>query len=151
MLSAYKSMQMFCRDKHVFVAANTCLSRQNTFFCLFCRDKSFVATNICRDKGYFCRDKHVFDATKHVFCRDKTLDKTFVTTNIILSRHAYFCRDKNYTCGRSRQRQPASRPLHEHNVRNTRCTAHPAHARTSCDVFFCSASHEPRFITLTHG
>ena len=121
-------MQMFCRDKHVFVAANTCLSRQNTFFvatnvCLsrhvllqqtyFCRDKRFVATNICRDKGYFCRDKHVFDATKQVFCRDKPLDKTFVTTNIILSRHAYFCRDKNYTCGSSRQRQPASRPLHD--------------------------------------
>ena len=69
------------------------LSRQNTSFC---RDKTFIAINICRDKrnftkllsrqACFCRDKHVFCLDKkHLlslqnFCRDKYL---------------YFCRDKN--------------------------------------------------------
>ena len=44
-----------------------------------------------------CLFEHVFVATKHVFCRDNEYtcrDKTFVATNLILSRQAYFCRDK---------------------------------------------------------
>ena len=59
-----------------------------------------------------CGHKHVFVETKHVFCRDKGIlvatkplsrPKYFVGTNIILSRQAYFYRDKNDICGSSRQ------------------------------------------------
>ena len=76
----------------------------------FCHDKSFVATNtLIHNKVYLLRQK---------FCRDKSLAATkasqsrqnvcryiiiFVATKIRLSRQAYFCRDKNYTCGSSRQ------------------------------------------------
>ena len=81
----------FCRAKHMFVATNTCLSRQS-----FCHNKhNFVATTVLSQQAYFCRDKHAFFATEHVF-RDKTRacrDKTFVAA--ILSRQAYFCRDKH--------------------------------------------------------
>ena len=64
----------------VLSGTKVCFSPQD----YVCLDKSFVATNICRDKhnfiatkllsqqAYFCRDKHVFVATKLVFCRDKT-------------------------------------------------------------------------------
>ena len=42
-------------------------------------------------KYNFCRDKTImFAATKYFYC-----DKSFVVTNIILSRQAYFCRDKH--------------------------------------------------------
>ena len=65
-----------CRDKIMFVAANTCtfVSTKGVFLRV-CRDKSklvatkimFVATNICRDKNMFCRrDKHNFVATKMI-------------------------------------------------------------------------------------
>ena len=82
--------QKFCCDKHVFVATKVCLSRQKLcrdkimfvvdFLNLFFpRAKRFVATNICfRNKT--CHHKNTFVATKDVFCRDK-----------------------NYTCGSSRQ------------------------------------------------
>ena len=77
----------------------------------FCRGKTFVATNICRNKhnfvatkqAYFCRDKHVFVATKHMFCHDKSMlvatkvlsrqtrisrdTHNFVAASILLSRH----------------------------------------------------------------
>ena len=66
----------FCRDKktttqkHVFVAtkhvfvATKVLWRQT----YFCRNNTFVVTNICRDK-------YNFVATKHLFCRDKFLNR----------------------------------------------------------------------------
>ena len=42
----------------------------------------FVTTNTCLSQQKFCQDKHTFVATKDVFC---------------------FCRDKNVTCGSSRE------------------------------------------------
>ena len=73
---------MVCRDKHMFVATKH----------VFCCDKYlswqtyFVATNIILSWQMFCRGKHTFVARKDVFCRDK-----------------HVCRDKNDTCGNSRQ------------------------------------------------
>ena len=72
----------FCRDKSMLVSTKHLL-RQN------CRDKTFVATNIC-----VCRDKHTFVATIHVFVPIKVFvvaivllrQKTFVATSILLSR-----------------------------------------------------------------
>ena len=59
----------FCRDKYVclspqntsFITTKVCLSRQN-----FCRDKiMFVATITCLSRQkYTCRDKHIFVVTK---------------------------------------------------------------------------------------
>ena len=68
--------------------------------CHFCRDKSFVET-----KHVFCHEKSMLVATKRLsrqtrVCRYK---HNFVATNITLVRLAYFCRDKNDTCGSSRQ------------------------------------------------
>ena len=80
---------VFCRDKsmlvvtkllllQVFVATNTCLSRQ-TFY----RDKhTSVAT-----KDVFCRDKHVIVATKLCLSRE-----IFVVTGFVATK--YFCRNK---------------------------------------------------------
>ena len=69
----------------------------------------------------FRRDKRVFVfvATKHVFCRDKSMlaatklfvaiklclsrQNIFVATKVYLSRQTRVCRDKNDTCGSSRQ------------------------------------------------
>ena len=66
-------------DKHTLHTTNKTLSflyRKN-----FCRDKIMFGQK-------FCRDKHTFVATKDVFCRDRT---------------RVVCRDKNDTCGSSRQ------------------------------------------------
>ena len=77
----------FCRDQS-FVATDTCLSgetcvlsRQNTSFVGATVCLSFVATKIFR------RDITVVEKN---ICRDK---HNFVMTNV-LSRQAYFCRDK---------------------------------------------------------
>ena len=64
----------FCCDKS-FVVTNTCLTN------IFLSRQIFVATNTFLS-AYFCRNKHMFVAT------------CFVATNIILSRQAYFCRNK---------------------------------------------------------
>ena len=116
--SIYIYIFIYFLSRQSFVTTNMCLSRQNTSFvatkvCLS-QQNIFVATKlfttICRDKQ-FCRDKRdktrlllrqnyasiIFVAT-NTCCRDKS----FVTTNIILSRQT-FCRDKNDTCGSSRQ------------------------------------------------
>ena len=87
---------MFVTTKHlsrqIFVATNTCLSWQ----VYFCRDKHvIVATNIILTRQKFCRDKHTFVATKDFF----------VVTNT-------FYRDKNDTCGGSRQWYPPPPPLY---------------------------------------
>ena len=78
-----------------FVATKACLSRQT----YFCRNKTFVATNICRDKH-----KSMLVATntcfsRQIFVAKKVLSrqKYFVATNIILSRQ------RPRTCGSSRQ------------------------------------------------
>ena len=77
----------FCRDKIMFVATK-----------YFCRDKSFVTTNICRDKHNFvstsillsrqtriCRDKHVFVATKMILVTAPASDKrAFVFLNPVI-------------------------------------------------------------------
>ena len=84
--------QFCCCDKHVVVVTShvfcrkkkkkVCLSRQN----YFCFDKKLFF--------FFCRYKHTFVATKDVFCRDIILSQhIFVATNV-LSRQAYFCRNK---------------------------------------------------------
>ena len=72
----------FCRSK-TFVMTN--ISRDKHA----CHDKTFVATNTCLLRQKFCHDKHTFVATKDVFCLDKrmfaaTNYKTFVPTKIIL-------------------------------------------------------------------
>ena len=67
---------IFCRNKtHLLSQQNIC--HNNIMFAAtkqFCCVKTFVATNICRNK-------HTFLMTK------------------VLSRRAYFCRNKNDTCG----------------------------------------------------
>ena len=68
----------FCRDKHV--------SRQK----YTCRDKTFVSTNICRHKHVCLSHKSMLVATNTCIGRDK---HNFVATKV-LSRQAYFCRDK---------------------------------------------------------
>ena len=106
----------------IFVMTSTCLSWQHTFF---------VATKVCLPRQSFCFDKIIFVATKY-FCRKKSFsatntclsqqayfgcDKrpvlsrqtsvTFVATNICHSKTFVAantcCRDKNDTCGSSRQ------------------------------------------------
>ena len=63
----------------IFVATNTCLSRQST---------PFVATKVCLLWQKFCRVKNMSLLSRQAyFCRDKYV----------------FCRDKNDTCGSSRQ------------------------------------------------
>ena len=92
-----------------------------------------VSRKVLSWQAYFRRDKHVFVTTNYVFCHDKSMlvsikllsqqtrvcrDKYFpgnffVATKIlsrqtILSRQRFlfcfcFCRDKNHTCGSSRQ------------------------------------------------
>ena len=52
-----------------------------------CRVKTFVATNICRDK-------HTFVATKDVFCRNTPRvchDKTFVVTSFVVTKLCRTC------------------------------------------------------------
>ena len=75
-----------------------CLSRQN-----FCHDKHvFDVTNICHDKHNFVELTFVM---KIRVCHDKTrlfIKSNFVVTKV-LSQQAYFCRDKNDTCGSSHQ------------------------------------------------
>ena len=114
----------FCRGNQntSFVATKVCLSRKNKRFVAakiilvaapasdtlqlpasdsvschkyhFCRDKDFVARDICRDK-------HVFIETK--FCRGNQ-NTSFVATKVCLSRKKQtFCRSKNNTCGSARQ------------------------------------------------
>ena len=81
----------------IFVATNMCLSRQNASFVstnvhlfvaikYFCRDKTFVTTNICRVL-----------ATNHIHCRNK------VCCRDLLSQQTRVCRDENDACGRSSQ------------------------------------------------
>ena len=74
--------RVFCRDESM-PDATELLSRQN----YVCRDKSFVATNICRDKHVFVATKASMSQTKRLprqthFCCDKTL----VATGLHLSR-----------------------------------------------------------------
>ena len=75
------STQIFCRDKHTFVATKH----------VFCHYKSMLAVTKYRIKikqlsaQKLCRDKHTFIATKHVFCRDKNV---FVATKESLLRQA---------------------------------------------------------------
>ena len=100
------SCHRFCRDKSL-----VCREKTRLFFLdktrLFsrqkcaCRNNTFVATNIFLSRQTFCRATNIitfvgsktsFVATKHVLvarniCRDKT----------ILSRKAYFCRDRKHT------------------------------------------------------
>ena len=94
-----REKHVFCRHKHVFVVTNVLSGHA-----YFCRDKRrillrqilFVATNVSRDK-VLVRKKH-FVATKlwsrqAYFCRDKRR----------LCREKNVRRDKNDTCGSSRQ------------------------------------------------
>ena len=52
---SFLSRHTFCRDKHVFVTTNMCLSRQSV---------SFVTTKVCLSRQNFCRDKVMFVVTK---------------------------------------------------------------------------------------
>ena len=91
---------VLCCDKSMLVATKL-LSRQ-TYSC--CK-KTFVATNICRDKHIFvvticCCDKLTFVTTKHVFCRDKSMlvrttklsqQKNIVATNVLFVQQKFCC------------------------------------------------------------
>ena len=109
---SFLSKQKFCRNKHVFVMTNACLSLQNMSFvttkvCLLwqknCRDKIlfvatkllswqiFVTTNTCLLRQKFCHGKHTSVVTVDVFCHDK---HKFVMTKVSLSWQK-FCRDKH--------------------------------------------------------
>jgi len=68
----------FCRNKHV--------SRQK----YACRDKAFVATNICRHIHVCLSHKSMLVAINTCICRHK---HNFVATKV-LSRQAHFCLDK---------------------------------------------------------
>ena len=59
---------VFCCDKSMLVLVTKCLSRQK----YFCHDKTFVATNICRD---IVLSQHAFCCCRH----------TFFVTSIFLS------------------------------------------------------------------
>ena len=102
----------------IFVATNTCFSRQNTYI---------VATKECLSRqniilsrqAYFCRDKHVFD--EQYACCDKIFccDKHNLVATKVLSRQVYFCRDTRRVLSRqklySRQLPPMiinTIPLH---------------------------------------
>ena len=75
-----------CRDKSM-LAATKLLSRHRSMFVAtkyFCRDKTFVVRN-------FCRDKHVFVEADILLSIQKM---KFVVTKVSLSRQN-FCRDKH--------------------------------------------------------
>ena len=77
--------RVFCRDESM-PDATELLSRQN----YVCRDKSFVATNICRDKHVFVATKASMSQTKRLprqthFCLHLSRQNTgFVATKMIL-------------------------------------------------------------------
>ena len=68
---------MFCRNKHMFVTKDMCLSWQCT---------SFVMTKVCLFHQNFCCDKMIFVMTN-----------VFVMTKVV-SQQAYFCHSKRYFC-----------------------------------------------------
>ena len=81
----------------------------------------FVATNktrlLSREK-FACRDKSLLVATKYLSHQNIFVNKMFVATKL-LWRQAYYCpdthrvwRDKNYTCGSSRQYTATFSPWH---------------------------------------
>ena len=95
MLAATKRLSRqnyVCRNK-IFVATNTCLSRQK-----FCRDKiMFVLRKVLSRQEYVCRDKRFF-ARSILLWRQKTC---FVATNACLSQN--LLSRQTHSCGSSRQ------------------------------------------------
>ena len=86
---SFMPRQMFCCDKHFFcrdksmLVVTKQLSRKNIFVATkyFCLDKTFVTTSICRDKYNICITQVL--SRQAYFCRDK---HTFVATNTCLLR-----------------------------------------------------------------
>ena len=73
----------------IFVTTKRLLSRQK----YPCNDKTFVATKLCLSwQNSFLATKHC--VSRQNFCRD---------IRRVLPRQTRVCRDKNYTCGNSRQ------------------------------------------------
>ena len=81
---------------------------------LFCRDKWFVATNMCllSRQRYACRDKNILSRqnliatnNKRNFVATKRLSRQayFITIKGVLSRHTRVCRDKKDICDSARQ------------------------------------------------
>ena len=73
----------FCRDK-TFVVINICRDKHvfvEADILLSIQKTKFVATKVSLSRQNFCRVQHTFVATKDVFCRDKHV---FVATKIIL-------------------------------------------------------------------
>ena len=88
MLAATKVLSRQNYDCIIFVATNTCLSRQTRV----CRDKRMLAaTKLLSRQVYFCRDKTRLLSRQTRVCRDK---HNFVATKL-LSRQAYVSRDKH--------------------------------------------------------
>ena len=106
-----KKYARFCCDKIMFVARN-----------MFVRTNILSQQNLSR-QAYFCHDKHLFVVSKHVFCRDKSMQyryfcrgNSFVVTSILLLQHKTcfvttntclsqqnFCYNKNDTGSSSSQ------------------------------------------------
>ena len=100
----------FCRDKHVCCNKTHFLSMKKMLVLLqqnyVCHDKTFVATNICRNQ-------HTFVATSILFLRQTHVchDKTFVATKMILvatpanDRNSYWqCHPRTHKMGLTKHR-----------------------------------------------
>ena len=81
----------------------TCVSWQNVFVMtkhVFCGDKTVVVTNLFLWwQTFVVTNTSLLQQNTKIFCHDK---HNFVATKV-LSRQAYFFRDKNYTCASSHQ------------------------------------------------
>ena len=91
---SFSSRQRFCRDKHMSVATKIrLLSRQKPV----CLSRQKTKVRLSRQK--FCPILNTsFVATKVRFSATNTC-----LSRLCSSRQAYFCRDKNGTCGSPRQ------------------------------------------------
>ena len=85
---------VFCCDKDMLVTT-TLLSRQNYVATSILLSRQ---TRVCRDKTCICRDKTRLLSRQNYVCRNKYLSRQ----KTCLSQQK-FSRDKNDTCGSSRQ------------------------------------------------
>ena len=113
------SRQKICRDKHMFLVTNVCLSWQSMSF-VVTKVHVFVETKLLSWQTYFCHAKRCVLSWQTCVCHDRSMlvvricccccDKSFLVTRIfccdnfiffaskLLSWQAYFCRDKDVFC-----------------------------------------------------
>ena len=110
---SFLSGQTFCRDKHGFMTTEHVFCRDKSMLVVtkvlsrknyVCRDKTFVATHICRDKQNFVATKFYACLSRQntFFCRDKTMlvetKHVFVATNICRDKHTFVAKKTNVLC-----------------------------------------------------